>query len=147
MGWILERHAVLYGEEYGFDGRFEAQVAKVVTSFLESFDPQRERAWIAEHEGERVGSVALVEREPQVAQLRLLLLEPQARGLGLGPRLVGVCTEFARSCGYERIVLETTSQLIAARKLYAREGYRLLESWPTDEFGPALDFEIWRLDL
>ena len=147
MGWVVHRHAVLYGEEYGFDEQFEALVAKVAGQFLENFKPQRERCWMAELEGAVVGSVFVVENSPEVAQLRLLLIEPQARGIGLGRRLVAECIRFARSAGYSHLRLWTNDCLIAARLLYERAGFVLTESEPHHSFGQDLVGEIWELDL
>lgn len=147
MGWVVHRHAVLYSEEYGFNQDFEALVAKVAGEFLTNFKPERERCWMAELEGTVVGSVFLVENSADVAQLRLLLIEPQARGLGLGRRLVAECIRFARAAGYSRMRLWTNDCLIAARMLYERAGFVLTESEPHHSFGQDLVGEIWELDL
>ena len=147
MGWVVHRHAVLYGEEYGFDAQFEALVAKVVGQFLETFNPKREHCWMAEVEGAVVGSVFVVENTADVAQLRLLLIEPQARGLGLGRRLVAECIRFARRAGYRRMRLWTNDCLLQARKLYEQAGFVLTESEPHHSFGQDLVGEIWELDL
>jgi DNA-binding MarR family transcriptional regulator/N-acetylglutamate synthase-like GNAT family acetyltransferase len=147
MGWIVSRHGVIYAEEYGWDQRLEALVAEVVAAFLRNFDPARERCWIAERDGENLGSVMLVKETARVARLRMLLVEPQARGLGIGARLVEECIRFARQAGYRKITLWTHSVLTAARHVYQRAGFQLVDRRAHDEFGKRLMGETWDLTL
>ncbi len=148
MGWVVHRHGVLYAQEYGYDETFEALVAEIAAKFIQRFDPKRERCWIAERDGDVVGSVFLVKKSKAVAKLRLLLVEPSARGLGIGKRLVGECLRFARQVGYKKIVLWTQSELPAARHIYQEAGFRLVKqekhrSWGRDD----LVSQIWEMKL
>ena len=148
MGWVTERHAVLYYEQDGWGAGFEALVAGIVKDFLENFDQEREKCWIAERNGERVGCVFIVKETLSVSRLRLLLIEPSARGSGLGQRLVEECIAFSREKGYRKLVLWTHSHLIAARKIYANTGFRKLKKTEThDSFGPKAVSEFWELKL
>lgn len=139
IGWITHRHGVLYAQEYGWDEKFEALVAGIAQKFVENFDSKRERCWLAEQDGNIIGSVMLVKKTEAVAKLRLLYVEPSARGLGVGGRLVQECIRFAREVKYRKITLWTNSMLLAARRIYKREGFRLIS---TDG-----DFETWDLNL
>jgi DNA-binding MarR family transcriptional regulator/predicted N-acetyltransferase YhbS len=156
IGWVVGRHGALYAREYGWDWRFEALVARIAADFVDRFDPAREACWIAEQGGSNVGCVFLVQARDEsakqamvdgTAQLRMLLVEPTARGLGIGARLVDECERFARARGYRRIVLWTNSVLTAARAIYQRAGYLLTRSEPHESFGHELVGETWELAL
>ncbi len=147
MGWIVHRHGALYQAEYGYDERFEALVARVVADFIEHLDPARERCWIAERNGETVGSVFVVGKSKHVAKLRLLLVEPSARGLGIGKRLVDEVVQFARGAGYRKVVLWTQSELTAARRIYHAAGFRCVREESHRSFGTPAVAEVWELEL
>ncbi len=147
MGYVVQRHGALYWQEYGYDMTFEALVAEIAAKFVQHFDPQCERCWIAEVEGANAGSVFLVKKSKTVAKLRLLLVEPSARGLGIGRRLVEECLRFAREHGYKKVVLWTQSELLAARKIYEKSGFKLTASEPHHSFGKDLVAETWEIGL
>jgi len=147
MGWVVQRHGELYAREWGYSSEFEALVARIVADFLDQFDPQRERCWIAERGGEKIGCVFLVKKSRIVAKLRLLLVEPSARGLGLGHRLIAECLQFAKQAGYRSITLWTQSELAAARHLYLAAGFTRTEKTPHRSFGKDLVAETWERKL
>jgi len=147
MGYVVQSHGALYAGEYGFDATFEALVAEIVAKFITSFDAARERCWIADIDGDAVGSVFLVRHSDDVAKLRLLLVDPAGRGQGIGQRLVAECISFARACGYRKITLWTQSILLAARKIYQDAGFKLVASEPHRSFGQDLIGETWEREL
>jgi DNA-binding MarR family transcriptional regulator/GNAT superfamily N-acetyltransferase len=148
LGWIVHRQGALYAEEWGYNEEFEALAAEIVVAFVRHLRPSKERCWIAEKDGEIVGSVFLVRKSNTVAQLRLLLVEPSARGLGIGSRLISECVRFARHAGYRKIMLWTQSELVAARRLYKKAGFTLTVKEAHDSFGrKGLVAETWDLAL
>jgi len=147
MGWIVHMHGRLYAEEYGWDERFEALVAQICSDFINRYNPDRERCWIAEMDGQIVGSVMVVQESDEAAKLRLLLVDPRARGLGLGKRLVDECVRFARRKGYKKLVLWTNHVLVQARNIYQKAGFVLVKQEPHRSFGPELIGETWELSL
>jgi len=147
MGWVVQKHGVLYNSEYGWDEMFEGLVAEIVGEFIKHFDPKRERCWMAEMNGEIVGSVFLVKKNDEIAKLRLLIVDPKARGLGIGKRLVDECIRFARRTGYRKITLWTNNVLLAARHIYKSAGFQLVEEEPHHSYGHDLVGETWELEL
>ena len=147
FGWVVQRHGAIYHAEYGWDMTFEALVAGIVSKFIDHFDPQYERVWVAEHNGERLGCLFLVKLSRRIAKLRLFLVEPHARGMGIGRHMVAELIAFARACGYHTIRLWTQSVLLAARHIYAEFGFKLIEEEPNHSFGADLVSETWELRL
>lgn len=147
MGWVVQRHGELYAHEYGWDEQFEALVAGIAAKFLQDFDPKRERCWIAERDGENVGCVMVVKASDDTAKLRLLLVDPKARGLGIGRQLVAECVRFARAVAYKKITLWTNDVLHAARHIYEATGFQLTRREPHHSFGHELVGETWELEL
>lgn len=147
MGWIVSANAEAYARDHGFDDRFEAICCEVVAGFLRSHDPSRERWWIAEREGVRVGSVGAMRESDEVAKLRVLYVDPSVRGIGLGRRLTRECIRFCRDAGYGTLTLWTVDILVAARRIYETEGFRLVHTEPYDGLGPLVSSETWELDL
>ena len=147
MGEVVALHGRLYAEEFGWNAEFEALVAEIAAKFLRHFDSSHERCWIAERHGEVVGSVFVVKETERSAKLRLLIVAPEARGLGIGERLVAECIAFARRCGYRRLRLWTNDVLVAARAIYRGAGFRLVASRPHNDFGPPMVGEDWELSL
>jgi DNA-binding MarR family transcriptional regulator/GNAT superfamily N-acetyltransferase len=147
IGWVIHRHGVLYNQEYGWDETFEALVARVAADFIDNYDHRRERCWIAERHGEMVGSVFVTRLSDELAKLRLLLVEPKARGLGIGTRLVDESVRFARQAGYRTMTLWTNENLTAARRIYANAGFKLAKVEPHHSFGHDLVGETWDIML
>jgi len=147
IGWVVARHGLVYGREYGWNQTIEVITAEIMVAFMRNFDASRECGWIAERDGENVGCVFLVKEDDQTARLRLLLVDPSARGLGIGTRLVEECLRFARRVGYRRVTLWTHRVLEGARKIYVAAGFKLTREWTHDDFGKMLVSETWDLEL
>jgi len=147
LGWVVHRQALLYAEEYGWDGTYEALAAEIVAQFVKHYDAKREHCWIAERDGARVGAVLIAKASDEIAKLRLLHVESEARGLGIGGRLVEECIRFSRRAGYRQLTLWTQSILHAARHIYKRAGFEIVRSEPHHSFGKDLTAETWELDL
>jgi GNAT superfamily N-acetyltransferase len=149
MGWVVHRESTFYFEEYGFDATFEALIARIVSDFITNFDSSCERCWMAEVDGQNAGHIFLVKHpdQQQTAKLRLLFVEANARGLGLGHTLVNECLTFARAAGYKKVVLWTQSILTSAQRIYQQAGFRLVKEEPHHSFGKDLNGQTWELDL
>ena len=148
IGWIIHRQAVLYHQEYGWNEQYEAVISEILARFIQKFDAKCERSWIAEREGQIVGSIFCVRKSRTVAQLRLLYVEPAARGLGVGTQLVNECIEFAKAKGYHKLILWTNSVLHSARRIYEAAGFKLVHEEPHDSFGKQrLHAQTWELSL
>lgn len=147
IGWVIHMHGLQYSQEYGWDEHFEALVAQIAADFINNYNPDKERCWIAEMDGQIVGSIFVVQGSETVAKLRLLLVDPRARGLGLGTRLVDECIRFARRKGYTTLVLWTNSVLVTARKIYKNAGFQLVGQEPHHSYGHDLIGETWELPL
>ena len=147
MGWVVQRHGELYSEEYGWDQTFESLVARVTADFIDNIKPARERCWLAEIDGDVVGSIFIVEKSKTIAKLRLMIVDPRARGMGIGRRLIDEAIRFARRSGYRRITLWTMNVLLAARHLYKTSGFDLVDEEPVFSFGCDLISETWELNL
>ena len=147
MGWVIQRHGAIYAREWGYSAEFEALVARSCADFLDHFEPAGERCWIAERDGEIVGSVFVLRKSKTVAKLRMLIVDPKARGLGIGGRLIDECIRFARQAGYRTLTLWTNKQLAAARRLYQHAGFRCVRAERGHNFGKDLVDETWELRL
>jgi N-acetylglutamate synthase-like GNAT family acetyltransferase len=147
MGWVIQQHGEIYWNEYNWNSEFEALVATIAAGFIKNFQPQWEKCWMVEKNGERIGCAFVVRKSKTVAQLRMLILTPAARGHGLGARLTDECIAFARSKGYRKMVLWTNSCLLAARGIYTARGFQLVKSEPYHGFGQDLVSEHWELRL
>ncbi len=147
LGWVVQRHGALYAQEYGWNEEFEGLVAGIVADFVKSHEPVRERCWIAERDGENVGCIFLVKQSETVAKLRMFLVDPSARGLGIGKRLVDECLCFAKQVGYAKVTLWTVDVLSAARHIYQRAGFQLVHEEHNHSFGHDVVDQVWELEL
>ena len=147
MGWLVQRHAVVYGEEFGWNEEFEALVAEILAAFIRDYDPKRERCWIADRDGVAVGSVFLVKESDEIGRLRLLFVDPSARGHGIGRKLVDACVAHAREVGYRKVTLWTNDVLVSARRIYQAAGFRLVKEWHDRTFGKDLVGQDWEIEL
>jgi GNAT superfamily N-acetyltransferase len=147
MGWIVQRHALVYGQQFAWNDEFEALVAEICAKFIRDYDPASEHCWIAERENVAVGCVFLVKDSDETGRLRLLMVEPSARGLGVGTKLVNACVRRAREVGYRRVTLYTNSVLVSARRIYEAAGFRLAKEWPHRSFEKNLIGQDWELEL
>ncbi|OBS20052.1 hypothetical protein FPOA_11773 [Fusarium poae] len=148
MGYITHRHAIIYEKQYNFDTRFEPLISRITADFLDNFNPNLERCWIAENNGEFLGCIMLVQdKKPKTAKLRLLIVEESARGLGVGTALIQACIDFAKEAGYEQVDLWTHNVLEGARRLYAKAGFKMIEAKPHSDWGVDLIGEFWSLKL
>lgn len=147
FGWVVQKNGEVYAEEYNWDEEYEGLVAGIVADFIKNFDAKRERCWIAEKDGANIGAVFLVKKDETTANLRLLIVDPKARGLGIGKRLVEECTRFAKKAGYKKITLWTNNVLLAARHIYEKEGYKVVKEESHHSFGHDLVGETWELEL
>ncbi|RXT03607.1 GNAT family N-acetyltransferase [Ammoniphilus sp. CFH 90114] len=145
MGYVTYKHGVLYYKEYGWDERFEALVAQIVADFVNQYKPNKERCWIAEMDGEIVGSIFIVQHSETVAKLRLFFVDPKARGIGLGTRLVDECIQYAKHAGYHKIMLMTNSKLVEARHIYQKKGFELVQEEKNHSYGQEMIWETWEL--
>ncbi len=147
LGWVVHRHGKIYAEEHGYDERFEGVVAKIAADFLRSHDPRRERCWIAEVDDKFAGHVMLVKATDEVAKLRLMIVDPEARNRGIAAALMSALLDFARKAGYRRVILWTHSNLDAARRLYERTGFRMIREEGVEDFGRVVTAETWEIEL
>jgi DNA-binding MarR family transcriptional regulator/GNAT superfamily N-acetyltransferase len=147
IGWLVYRHAVIYRQEFGWNEEFEALVAEILAAFVRNYDPKCERCWVADRGGVAVGSVFLVKETDEIGRLRLLFVDPSARGLGIGRKLVDACVEHAREVGYQKVTLWTNDVLVSARRIYQAAGFKLVKQWEDHAFGKHLVGQDWEIEL